>query len=404
MQSKALEGVKILDFTWIAAGPLTTIYLAKCGATVVKVESMAKPDGVRTSPPYIKGKAGLSRSMQFSNDNANKLSIAINLKHPKGIEIAGRLVAWADIVAENMRPGAMEKLGLGYEDLKKINPSIIMFRSSFAGQHGPQSRLSVTGTELQGLCGFTILTGYPDRDPIPPWGAYTDLTVPALSVGMLAGALDYKRKTGKGQCLDLAQFEASLHYLSPAILDYFANHRSQTRNGNKCDYAAPHGVFRCKGDDRWCTIAVFTDEEWNAFIMAIGNPPWTSDPKFAGLVERKKNEEELNRHIEEWTMNMSAEEVMNLLQGHGISSGVVETAADLLRDPQVKTRRFLQKLDIGEGETLSHQGLGFQLSKTPYETSTPGPGLGEHTEQVCREILEMPDDEFIELFTSGVFE
>ena len=202
MQRKALDGVKILDFTWIAAGPLTTISLAKCGATVVKVESSKKPDGVRTSPPYLKGKAGMGRSLQFSNDNANKMSIAINLKDPKGKEIARRLVAWADVVAENMRPGAMEKLGFGYEDLKKINPSIIMFRSSFAGQSGPQSQLAVTGTELQGFCGFTNLTGTPDKDPIPPWGAYTDLIVPALSVGMICGALDHRDKTGKGQCLE----------------------------------------------------------------------------------------------------------------------------------------------------------------------------------------------------------
>lgn len=404
MPRKALEGVKILDFTWIAAGPLTTIYFAKCGATVLKVESMKKPDGIRTSPPYLKGKAGLGRSLQFSHDNANKLSIAINLKHPKGKEIAYRLVKWADVVAENMRPGAMEKLGFGYEDLKKINPSIIMFRSCLSGQNGPESQLAATGTELQGFCGFTNLTGFPDKDPIPPWAAYTDLLVPSLGVGMLCGALAYRDKTGKGQCLDMSQFEASLHYLAPAFLDYFANNRSQTRNGNKCDYAAPHGVFRCKGDDRWCTIAVFTDEEWHSFIKAIGNPPWTSDPKFATLMERKKNEEELNRLIEEWTINMTAEDVMNLMQSHGISAGVVQTAEDLLKDPQIKARKYLTKLDIGDGETMSHQGLAFQLSKTPYETSAPGPGLGEHTEQVCREILKMDDSEFIELFNSGVFE
>jgi benzylsuccinate CoA-transferase BbsF subunit len=404
MSIKALDGVKVLDLTWIAAGPLTTIYLAKCGATVVKVESIAKPDGMRTSPPYNKGVSGISRSLQFSLDNANKLSISLNLKHKKGIEVAKKLVAWADIVVENMRPGAIERLGLGYEDLKKINPSIIMLRSSFAGQNGPDSQMAITGTELQGLCGFTSVTGWPDRDPTPPWGAYTDLIVPALGAAMLVGALDYRIKTGKGQCLDLSQLEASLHFLAPALIDYFATGFPTNRMGNSSPYAAPHGVFRCKGEDRWCTIAVFDDKEWSSLCQIINQTTLTDDPRFTTVLGRKKYETELNKLIEAWTVNFSPEELMNLLQSNGISAGVVETAADLLKDQQLQARKFLTRLDVGDGEYLSHFGLGFQLSKTPYETSQPGPRLGEHTELVCRDFLGISDEEFVELINSGALE
>lgn len=404
MHPKALEGVKIVDFTWIAAGPITTAYLAKCGATVIKIESVSKPDNIRTSPPYVTDRYGMRHSIQFSEVNANKYSMSLNLKHPRSREIVEKLVAWADVVAENMRPGAMEKLGLGYEDLKKINPSIIMFSSSMLGQTGPQRTIGATGTELQGLSGFTHMTGHPDGDPVPPWGAYTDLTVPALGAGMIVAALDYRRKTGKGQWLDMSQMEASLHYLAPAILDYSANDRQPMRRGNKDDMAAPHGVYRCKGDDRWCTIAVFTDEEWQSFVQAIGSPAWASDPKFATLAQRKRHEDELNQLVEQWTVNHTAEEVMALLQDRGISAGVVMTAEDLLRDPQLEERGFFRKLELVEGEAFTHQGLGFQLSKTPYETSRIAPELGEHTEWVCREILHMGDEEFVDYFVSGVFE
>jgi benzylsuccinate CoA-transferase BbsF subunit len=258
---KALEGVKIADFSWVAAGPLTTTCLAEFGATVVRVESMSRPDGQRTFPPNKDGILGINRSFEFSADNLNKYGMTINMKNQDGMKVARKLIAWADIVAENFRPGQMEKWKLGHEDLKKINPSIIMFRSSAQGQTGPYAKMGMTGIQLQSWTGFTSLTGWPDRDPAPPWGAYTDLTVPGLGVAIICAALDYRNRTGKGQCLDLSQFEASLHFLAPSILDYTINECVASRMGNTCVYAAPHGIYRCKGEDRWCTIAIFEDKE-----------------------------------------------------------------------------------------------------------------------------------------------
>lgn len=405
MERKALEGIKILDFTWVAAGPLTTIPFAKYGATVLKVESMKKPDGVRATPPFLKSKTGgPNRSLNFSNDNANKYSMCLNLKSEEGREIAKELVKWADVVAENMRPGAMDRMGLGYDVLKEINPGIIMFRSSMNGQTGPESTLAATGTELQGYSGFTNLTGFPDKPPVLPYGAYTDLIVPSLGVGMICAALAYRDKTGKGQMLDLSQNEAALQYLTPAFLDYSVNNVVETRNGNKCDYACPHGVYQCAGDDRWVTICVFNEDEWKSLVNVMGNPAWASDPKFATLVDRKHNEDELNELITEWTKTKTNEDIMTELQAAGVDSGCVWTAADIFTEPQMVERGYLTKLEIDDDVFMSHQGLSYQMNKTPYATTKVGPSIGEDTDYVVQNILKMDDDEFVELYAKGVFD
>ncbi|MFC1534051.1 CaiB/BaiF CoA transferase family protein [Thermodesulfobacteriota bacterium] len=392
MQGKALEGVKIADFTWIATGPITVNYLAQYGAVDVKVDSATRPGG------------SMALSTTKSASSATKYTIAINMSNPKGVEVAKRLVAWADIVAENFRAGQMEKWGMGYEDLKKINPSIIMFRSSTQGQTGPNARTAAFGITLQSLTGFTGLTGWPDRDPSPPWDAYTDTIVAPLGAAMIIAALDYRARTGKGQYLDLSQWEASLRYLSPAILDYFVNGRCATRAGNTCAYAAPHGVYRCAGDDRWCAIAVFSNEEWKAFCEAISEPRWTEDPKFATMVGRKENETELNRLIEEWSINYTAEEVMQLLQDHGVSAGVAENAADIFQDPQIKERGLLEEIVDEELGPFSTEHLAFKLSKSPAPINVPSPRVGQHTEYVCREFLGMSDEEFVDLINAGALE
>lgn len=404
MDQRALEGVKIADFTWAAAGPLTMSYLAHCGATVVKVESGTKSIGSRSFPPPG-GQGGMISSIMFSNDNSDKLSITINMKNDKGIEIAKKLVAWADVVAENFRPGTMEKWGFGYEELKKINPSIIMFRSSARGQTGPDAKVAENGITLQSQTGFTYLTGWPDMDyPSPPWGAYTDLTAPALGAVMLIGALDYRARTGKGQYLDLSQFEAGLQYIAPAILDYNVNNRRAVRMGNSSSYAVPHGVYPCSGDDRWCAIAVFNDKEWMSFCHVIDMTEWLDDPKFDTLISRKKNEQELDRLISEWTVGHSAEDLMNMLQESGISAGVVENSYDLINEPQLKERNFFKQLEHEKLGSVTHHGTGFILSRTPCEVQTPGPQLGQHTEYVCKELLGIGEDEFGDLLNNGALE
>jgi benzylsuccinate CoA-transferase BbsF subunit len=404
MQRKALEGIKIADFTWVAAGPLTTSYLASCGAIVVKIESIEAPDSLRTFPPNKDNIAGPNRSFLFASENANKLSMTINLKHPKGIETAKKMIAWADIVVENFRPGTMERWGLGYEDLQKINPSIILLRCSAQGQTGPDIGMGANGIVLQSLSGFTFLTGWPDRDPTPPWGAYTDLTTPALAVTTIMAAIDYRNRTGKGQWFDLSQYEAGVHYVTPAILDFFVNGRCANRSGNSSAYFAPQGVYRCAGDDRWCAITVSDDEEWKAFCKVLDKPEWLDDFRFSTFIERKHNEDQLNNLIEEWTITHNAEEVMTLLQANGVPAGIVENSADLFQDPQINERQVFKKLKHDELGWLSHRSVGFKLSKATCELETSAPCLGQHTEYVCREFLKMSDEEFIDLISSDALQ
>jgi benzylsuccinate CoA-transferase BbsF subunit len=404
MSKGVFEGVKVAEFCWIAVGPASIKFLADQGAKVVRIESTTRMTGLRATPPFLDNKPGLNRSGAFNLFDPNRYSLALNMQHPRSMEVAKRLVAWADIVAENFSVGTMEKWGLGYEELKQINPGIIMFRTCNQGQTGPHAKVLGFGVHLQGLTGYTHLTGYPDRDPSPPFGTYTDYVSMLFGGTMLIAALEHRRRTGKGQCLDLSQFEASLHFLTPLILDYEVNRREANRAGNSCPYAAPHGAYRCQGDDRWCAIAVFTDEEWQSFCKVIGNPEWTQEPRFATLVGRKQNEDELNALVEKWTKNFPPEEVMTQMQNAGVAAGVVKNPKDIFEDPQLKHQEAYYMLEHKEMGVYPVYGKPFNLSKTPAQVNRPAPCFGEHTEYVCREFLGMSEEEFDDLLVSGVFE
>ena len=330
--------------------------------------------------------------------------MTLNLNHPKGRDLAKRLIAWADVVTESFTPGTMERWGLSYEEVKCMKPDIIMLRTSMQGQTGLHSHLRGTGVNLVGLSGFAHLCGWPDRAPAQPYGPYTDSVAAHLCGAVLIAALDYRRRTGKGQLLDISQLEAGISFIAPVMLDYFVNHRIATRIGNECPCAAPHNAYRCRGDDRWCTIAVFTDAEWQGFCRAIGNPSWTEDSRFATIQDRKNHEQELDRLVEEWTINHTAEEVMVMMQKEGVAAGVVQTAQDLYDDPQLKHRGYRWTIDHAAMGTFSCLGQASRLSKTAAQGRMPSPCLGQHTEYVCREILKLSDKEFIELLNDGVFE
>ena len=398
------NGIKVVDFGWILAGPIVSKFLADHGATVVWIESMKKPDLSRVSSPYKDGIAGVNRTGYFAFWAANKYSIGIDLRKPKGIELAKRLVAWADVVSENRRPGVMEKMGLGYDELKKIKRDIIMIRSSNQGQTGPFAKHPGLGNNLNGLAGFNSFVGWADEEPISLMVAYADYLAPPLAVTALIAALDYRRKTGEGQLLDISQLEVSLQYLMPPLLNYSINGLENRKMGNAHPSAAPHGVYRCKGEDRWCAIAVLDDAEWKRFCRAIGDPPWTQDPKFSTFMGRKENEEELNQLVETWTIQRSAEEVMNRLQEAGIAAGVVKNAEEICEDPQLKERGLYWVMEHKELGPFPHLGQPYILSKTPAMPYRPAPCLGEHTEYVCKDLLGMSEEEFIELLTGDVLE
>lgn len=405
MTNKILKDVKVVDFGWAVAGPLTAGVLASYGAEVIKVESRLRVDHSRETPPFVAGTAWLGeRSGTFANvGNAGKHSITLNLKHPRGLEVAKRLIVRADIVSENFRGGQMVELGLGYEDLKKIKPDIIMISSSIYGQTGPYGTRKGGGPDLASMSGLCELTGWSGRPPKLPIWVYTDFAVPRLAILAIIAALDYRRRTGKGQYLDFSQLEAIVQFVSPAILEYEVNGRELARIGNRSTYAAPEGVYRCKGDLRWCAITVSNDEEWRSFCQVIGKSDWAEDPELADVTGRLKNADKLDKQIEEWTISHSAEEVMSLMQGAGVPAGVVQNGEDLDNDPQLKSRNYYWELDHPALGKFAYSGMPVRLSRTPHEMKR-SPCFGEHNEYVYTKLLGMSDEEFVELLREGVFE
>ena len=397
--------ITIFTFSTAVVGPLTMKFFADHGATVIRVETVTRPDVSRTSAPYKDGKPGVNRGGYFNYYHSNILSVALNLGHPKAIEIARKLVAKSDIVMENYRPGVVDKWGFGYEELKKIKPDIIMLRQSGYGSWGPYAQQAAFGMVLVPIAGLPNFIGWPGKEPLPIGvSAYTDCISPRFASAALIAALDYRNKTGKGQLLDLSQFETALYFILPGILEYVSSGREPPRMGNSSPYAAPHGVYPCKGDDRWCAIAVFNDREWQNLCRVIGRPEYTEDPRFNTLLNRKKHEDELNRLLGDWTASLTPEEVMARMQAAGVPAGVVKNTADVYDDPQLRQRNLFWPLPHSEMGLFTHLGQSFVLSRTPAQAYSPSPLLGEHTEYVCTKILGMSDEEFIDHMRAGVFE
>ena len=403
-KKQALAGIKVVDFSWYVVGPQTARHLAVNGAEVIRVESSVSPDGLRRTGPYKDGIIDVNRSGYFNNQNPNKYGITLNLKLPQALEIAKRLVARADVVTESFTPGVIERFGLGYNDLKEVKPDIIMVSMGAQGRDGPHSHHSAYGHVQQALCGVNHLTGRPDSYPTGAHGPYTDFFVPHISATVVIAALAYRRRTGKGQYIELSQLEASIHALETAILDYTVNGREQCRMGNRHSQAAPHGAYRCKGEDRWCTIAIFNDEEWQRFCKVLNNPDWSLDSKFATLAGRLENSAELDRLVEQWTSKYSVEQVMERLRAAAVAAGVVKNAKDMHEDPQLKHRNHYWVLDHPETGPATYDSPAYKLSKTPSQARMPAPCLGEHNAFVCTEILGMSDEDFVRLLAEGVFE
>ena len=404
MEKGALAGIKVLDFTWVNAGPGMTRHLALHGATVVHIESETRVDPIRLTSPYKDGKPGINRTAAFTAVNTNKYGITLNVNHPRGKEVFKRLVRWSDVLVENHTPGFMQKLGLGYDELVKVRPDLIMLQSSNQGQTGPQARVKGFGIHLEGLAGFTYLSGWPDKDPVVMAGLVTDWFSGHLGVCALLAALDYRQRTNEGQYIDISQCEAGFQLLAAPFLDYTVNGRVAERRGSRLPYAAPHNIYPCRGEDCWCAITVFSDEEWGGFCEAAENAEWTREPRFATLLGRKENEEELDRLVTEWTRKFSAEEVMRKLQAKGVRAGVVMNTRDLHQDPQLEYRRHFVEMEHREIGKHRYEDESYRLSETPAEFRMAAPCLGEHNYYVYTDILGMSDEEFTELLAEGIFE
>ena len=405
-----LEGIRVLDFGWRAVAPISARMLSWGGAEVIRIESATRHDGARQMLPMTPGIEGsFNVSAWFNNYNTNKLSISLNLRHPEGREMALRLVPLSDIVVENFSAGTIDKMGLGYEALKRLKPDIIMASHSLGGLSGPWKHVKGHGPMAAAMGGMHYLSGYADADPISPGQAFTDFAVnPHHSAYALLAALHYRRRTGKGQYIDLSQYESIVHTSGTAFLEYTALGKVRERTGNRSPHAAPQGVYPClsiqidgRPEDRWCAISVSTDEEWHSLCRVIGQSELADDSRFSTFEARKRHEDEIDTIISTWTSSQSAEDVMQRLQDAGVASGVVQNAKDLLTsDPQMAARGHYRQVVHAESGRTTYDGPPFTLSESTLELR-PAPLLGEHNDYVFKELLSLTDDEITQGYVEG---
>jgi crotonobetainyl-CoA:carnitine CoA-transferase CaiB-like acyl-CoA transferase len=402
--SLPFAGLKVADFAWVGVGPIIARHLADFGATVVRVETSTRPDTLRLAGPFRDGQAGINRSAFGAVYNTNKLGLALNLRLPRARDIALRLVRWADVVTESMTPGSMAKLGLGYEDLRAVKPDIIMYSTCQQGQTGPYRSFGGYGQHGAAMGGFHALTGWPDRPPAGIFGAYTDFVAPWFLYTALVAALDYRDRTGEGQYLDQSQVESALHLLGPSLADYFATGRVAVRAGNDDPEMYPHGAFPCTGDDRWVAVAVRDDADWQALCRVLGREDWAADAGLRGADARRTHASAIEAAIAAWTRVRSPREAMDALQAAGVPAGAVQTCEELFDDPQLLHRGHWWVLNHAVIGPHAYDAPAWKLSRTPARGRLPGPTLGQHSFEVCRELLGMDEEEIAALTAEGVFE
>jgi crotonobetainyl-CoA:carnitine CoA-transferase CaiB-like acyl-CoA transferase len=402
-----LAGTTILEFGGGAAGPVATRYFADHGATVIRVESRQRPDFLRTLKLTPNTPGGIDGGEHFAVLNANKLSVALNLSTPEGVGVARRLALRVDAVAENFAPGAMAKWRLDYASLVEDRPDLVMISTCLNGQTGPQRFYPGFGGQGSALSGFNHLTGWPDREPVGPFGTITDSLSPRLAALLLAAALLHRQRTGEGQHIDLSQVEGGIVCLSESIATYSANGDVLGRMGNRSRHAAPHGVFRCADEDgreRWIALAVHDDGEWQRLVQALGNPAWALDPGLATSAGRLAHLDAIERRLEEATRTQRAAALAGRLQQAGVDAAPVADLGDLHDDAQLAHR--------GHFRTVEHPVLGWhpvethaiRFSDMEPSLRRPAPRLGEHTDAVLRDLLDMPPDEIARLRDARVLD
>lgn len=394
-------GVKIADFSWIGVGPITARYFADHGATVVRVETANPIDRLRSVGPFKDGIAGTNRSQFFASFNTSKQSLALNLRIPEGLEVAKRLIAWADICMDSFAAGTMERIGLGYDVVRAIKPDIVMASTCLMGQTGPAAAMAGYGYHAAAVCGFYEVTGWPDRPPSGPFNAYTDTIAPRFLGATLMAALDYRRRTGEGQRIEQAQMESSLYFLAPELLDHQVSGAIPRRAGNAAPGAAPHDAYPCAGTDEWCAIAVETDAQWRALRQALGKPAWAMAPELDSAAGRIAHRERIDRELAEFTRTHEPRALMERLQAAGVPAGMVQRSSDLLTDPQLAHRRFFRRLHHPEMGEVPYEGHQFRIRGYDSGPRTAAPCLGEHSVQVLREILGYSEEDLARIAASG---
>lgn len=396
-----LAGVRIADFTWVWAGPFCTLQLAHLGAEVIRIETATRPCVTRVLPPWADGEFGVNRSGYFNQYNQGKLSLTLDLKHPRAVELAKEVVAKSDVVCENFAAGVMDRMGLGYSMLQQVKPDIIMIALSGYGASGPESEFVSYGPAQVPLSGMSSLTGYRDWPPMHVGISYGDPTGGLHGAVAVLAALLHRARTGRGQFIDLSQQETTVAVIPDGVTEYTMNGTQPPRDGNRDPHMAPHGIFRCAGEQRWVAIAVRDDAEWQRFTQAIGRPELAADSQFRTLAARKAHEERLEEMVTEWTLTHAPEEVTQLLQAAGIPAFTAYSSKDLSEDVHVNAADFFVNLVHPEVGARQHVGIPWRMSATPCAVQRPAPCLGEHTDYVLSEILGYGSDDIARLKSTG---
>ncbi len=393
-----LEGIRVANFGWVWAGPVVGQTLAFLGAEVYKIESYARVDMTRTLPPFGGGERDPNRSLSNHACWAGNGSVSLNLKKPEAIELARELIAKCDVVAENFGPGVMHQLGLGYAELCKVKPDIVLFSMPAAGLTGPLRDVRTYGLSLTSMTGLDSLTGYLDGPPVPVENAFSDPFNGILGAFAILTALHHRDRTGQGQHIDYSQQEAVMQMVGPAFMDYAMNGRVAGPMGNRHPLAAaaPHGVFPCAGDDRWISIAVGDESEWQGLVAAMDDPEWARTSEFAGPDQRQRNIHALHERLAAWTAAFDDRELAERLQRHGVAAAPVLNVADLLHDPHYRARgTFIEvRHPLGFDETI--YGAYVKTSRTEARV-TPGPSIGQDNEYVMKELLGLSEERYREL-------
>jgi benzylsuccinate CoA-transferase BbsF subunit len=399
----AFEGIKVADFAWVGVGPLISKALADHGATVVRIESATRPDVLRLGPPFKDGQPGIDRSQFMANFNSSKLGLALNLARPEGVEIARKMIDWADVVVESFTPGTLAKLGLDYPSISRGRPDLVMLSTCLRGQTGPER--TYAGFGLQGAClsGIHLLTGWPDRPPAGTWGAYTDFINPRYGLAAIAAAIRHRQLTGRGQHIDLAQSEAAINFIGPLLLDYLVNGRQARPGGHDSLYACPHGVFQAAGTERYVAIAVETAAQWAALRSIAPLERWAG-PEFDSLEARLREKTAIEDAIRAWTRAQDPWRLADCLAAAGVPASVVERPSDLYNDPQLAHREFFVTLDHTVMGPTPYDGLATRFSATPGRLRKAAPCVGEDTYHVLEEILGLGPDEIAAAAAAGVLE
>jgi len=397
-----LAGVRVADFTWVWAGPFCTMQLAHLGAEVVRVESARRVCLLRHLPPWLEGKPGINRSGYFNQYNQGKRSITLDLSQPEAKEIAKRLVAASDVAAENFAAGVIERLGLGYEALKRVKEDIIMISMSGYGQTGPESGYVSYGPAQVPLAGMSSLTGYAGWQPMHVGMSYGDPNAGRHAAFAVLAALLYRERTGKGQYIDMSQWESTMVLLGEGFMDFAMNGTQPPRSGNRDPWMAPHGIFRCDGEDQWLSIACGSDGEWRALCRAMGKPELADDPRFLALADRKTNEDALEAIVEEWTSKQDPMAATELLQAAGVAAFPPMVNYMLDADPHLAERGFWVEKEHPEVGAVRHAGIPWRMSETPCEVWRAAPTLGQDNDYVFGELLGMSGKQIAELAERGV--